>query len=89
MSALIRAGTNDIIPFQEVAYPVERSRRCPVRSNWRMASSQELEAQPWRHSCGLSAASSAQEEAAGDPHAPVWYHIHISVHRYISKSDKT
>lgn len=77
MSALIRAGTNDIIPFQEVAYPVERSCRCPVRSNWRMASSQELEAQPWRHSCGLSAASSAQEEAAGDPCTRVVSHTYI------------
>lgn len=43
MSALIPPGTNDIIPFQEVADPGEHLCRCPVRSSRHMASSQELE----------------------------------------------
>lgn len=48
MSALIPAGTNDIIPFQTAAHLWEYCCQCPAGSNWHTASSQEL-GQECRH----------------------------------------
>ena len=79
MSALIPAGTNDIIPFQTAAHLWEYCCRCSAGSNWHTASSQELGQDRAGILCRVSGESSACEA-----HTHIGT-MHMSVHRYTQR----